>query len=524
MQNYTTITPFNTYKFGTRKHSNIFAKDNLEDDVTIAMATQPSRVNSYINTVWSLLSQCTRLCICFNGFDEIPDNLPKSHKIVAVCASQKTQIPDLGCDNKMRWIGDFNGYYATVDDDIIYPPNYISKLKTALKQYHNKIVVSFHGHIYPVNDGRINFSRRMLICYDKQHDDIWCHRLGMGTAMFHPKTIGITKDVFMSFPKNTGDDEIFAIWAQKNKIPMLCISTKNIQIFPVLDVALSTGLCTNRTSMLSRRRFLESYDKWKLNIMHSQTQTQNNDNTMICNAEVDNDDVTVAMASQPARKEQMLKVVEQLLPQCTRICIALNEYDTIPNELLHNDKIMAVLAGKNHLLKDLGNLNKMLWLGKYPGYYATVDDDLDYFPGYIDKLKSSLKKYGNKAICAFHGIKYDINDGKLDLSTKSILFYNKIIANDEVCLRPGMGTAMLHPSTIGINKYIYLKHEKGTSDDCLTSLWAQQHNIPCIVVGREKIYMDATKYAFDGLYRNKDIQLARNKMMQSYTNWKYLEI
>jgi len=133
---------------------------------------------------------------------------------------------------------------------------------------------------------------------------------------------------------------------------------------------------------------------------------------------------------------------------------------------------MAVLTGKNHSLKDLGNLNKMLWLGKYPGYYATVDDDLDYFPGYIDKLKTSLKKYDNKAICAFHGIKYDINNGILDLSTKSILFYNKIIDNDEVCLRPGMGTAMLHPKTIGIDKYIYLSNEKGVSDDCLTSLWA----------------------------------------------------
>jgi len=43
----------------------------------------------------------------------------------------------------------------------------------------------------------------------------------------------------------------------------------------------------------------------------------------------------------------MLKVVKALLPQCTRMCIALNEYDSIPQELLKSDKIIAILTGKN---------------------------------------------------------------------------------------------------------------------------------------------------------------------------------
>ena len=87
-----------------------------------------------------------------------------------------------------------------------------------------------------------------------------------------------------------------------------------------------------------------------------------------------------------------------------------------------------------------------------------------------------------------------------------------------------MGTAMFNPRILKLNKAIYLRNEKGTSDDCLTSIWAQQHNIPCIVIGRDKIYMDATKYAFDGIYRNPNVQIARTKLMMSYTNWKYLKI
>lgn len=488
-----------------------------EDDVTVAMATQPCRVDSYINVVYELLPQCTRMCICFNGFDEIPKNLPKSSKIIAICANDKNGIKDLGCDNKMYWLGDFKGYYATVDDDIIYPSNYIQSLKATLKKYRNSIITSFHGQVYNIDQtGKMTMSNRRLVRYDVLHEDVWCHRLGMGVAMFHPKMVGLDKSIFLSSPKNTGDDELMALWAQRNNIPMLCASTRDVHLFPQLHLALSTGLCTNRSSMKTRRKMLESYNGWKLNKLDDLRIRQMDIGT--------EDDVTVAMATQPHRKEQMLKVVEALLPQCTRMCIALNEYDQVPQELLRDNKITVILAGKNQPIKDLGNLNKMLWMGSFPGYYATVDDDLDYFDGYIEKLKQSLKKYGNKVICSFHGLKYGIKNGQVDLGTKEILFYNKIIEKDTVCLRPGMGTAMCHPHTLKLDKSIYLKYPKGNSDDCITSIWAQQHNIPCVVVGRDKIYMDATDYAYNGLYKSGEVQLTRNRMMQSYKNWRYLEI
>ena len=78
-----------------------------------------------LNVVNSLLPQCDRFCICLNGYSETPRELPKSEKLVVVLANEKTGIPDLGCNNKMYWAGMYDGYYATVDDDIYYPPNYI---------------------------------------------------------------------------------------------------------------------------------------------------------------------------------------------------------------------------------------------------------------------------------------------------------------------------------------------------------------------------------------------------------------
>lgn len=105
------------------------------------------------------------------------------------------------------------------------------------------------------------------------------------------------------------------------------------------------------------------------------------------------------MASQPHRAMQMLNVVKQLLPYCTRFCIALNNYDSVPAELIElaktSNKIITILTGDKHNVKDLGNLNKMYWLGDFHGYYATVDDDLNYSGEYIRTLMYNMEIYGD---------------------------------------------------------------------------------------------------------------------------------
>ena len=115
----------------------------------------------------------------------------------------------------MYWLGDFPGYYATVDDDIDYPVNYIDKLKQKVDKYNRHAICSYHGHVYNnIKNGKIDFLNRTV--YSFQYEtltDVFCHRLGMGVAMCYPQEIGIDKQMFLSKPKNFGDDEIVAIWA-----------------------------------------------------------------------------------------------------------------------------------------------------------------------------------------------------------------------------------------------------------------------------------------------------------------------
>lgn len=234
--------------------------------ITIAIASQPNREKGLIDVVYELLPQCDRMCICLNGYASIPKALPKNDKLVIVCAGTSYPTKDLGCNNKMLWLGEFPGYYATVDDDLHYPPNYIRELKRKVDLYNRKAICSFHGHLYPMSNGKIDFSKKKILWFKRPDTkDIVCQRLGMGVAMCYPKTLGLTCKPFLSKPKNFGDDEIMAVLCQKKEIPMVRISGIDVNILENLQFSRKDCLSLNAQSILTRQQYLESYTQWKLN-------------------------------------------------------------------------------------------------------------------------------------------------------------------------------------------------------------------------------------------------------------------
>ena len=253
----------NKEKYKTIYKQNDIIKDD-DNTVTVAMTTYPQRGDSYVQVINQLLPQCDRLCICFNGYNNIPSSLPKSNKIIAIVANDKNGIKDMGCNNKMYWIGKYNGYYATVDDDIIYPNNYISELKKKIKEYNDRVIVSFHGTIFSTKNGKIN-TKDKKVYYFWQHrtNDILCHKVGMGVAMCKPKKLGLDSSIYINTIKNLGDDEITAVTAQIKHLPLICINTNNIKI---LNTEINNrGLSTDIQNINIRNKYIEMYDKWILN-------------------------------------------------------------------------------------------------------------------------------------------------------------------------------------------------------------------------------------------------------------------
>ena len=124
------------------------------------------------------------------------------------------------------------------------------------------------------------------------------------------------------------------------------------------------------------------------------------------------DQIVVAMASHPPRKEGMLKAVKQLLPQCDCLCLYLNGYDEVPEEIINlSDEEIEKITVKVSC-EDLKDYGKFFWFGQYPGYYLTVDDDISYPEDYCKKLVEAMKQKKNKAVVGLHGNDFRVVNGK----------------------------------------------------------------------------------------------------------------
>lgn len=107
--------------------------------ISAHMATLPDRVEMMEKAVMSIYDQVDELVIALNGHKEIPD----------VCRLDKIKYYEL--DNSMGDLAKFydvayyQGYIFTIDDDLIYPPDYVETYIKKIDQYHQPVTV--HGAI-----------------------------------------------------------------------------------------------------------------------------------------------------------------------------------------------------------------------------------------------------------------------------------------------------------------------------------------------------------------------------------------
>jgi hypothetical protein len=109
--------------------------------------------------------------------------------------------------------------------------------------------------------------------------------------------------------------------------------------------------------------------------------------------------VTVGIASVPARRDQLKKVVESFEKQADRIVIALNNYTEIPQELSKFSNVECYLTDNS--LKDSA---KFLRVSECNGWYISWDDDILPPSDVVGVLIAGATKYNG--LVSFHGRKY----------------------------------------------------------------------------------------------------------------------
>tara|TARA_R110001599_G_scaffold192226_2_gene387503 strand:- start:1786 stop:2448 length:663 start_codon:yes stop_codon:yes gene_type:complete len=104
---------------------------------SVNIASLVERKEQLINTIKSLVDQVDVVNVCLNNYLDCPFEHPKVNYFYSDNV--------FGDGGKFLFLRDFEGYYFTCDDDIIYPPTYIEDTKKQVDIYG---VVSYHGRTF----------------------------------------------------------------------------------------------------------------------------------------------------------------------------------------------------------------------------------------------------------------------------------------------------------------------------------------------------------------------------------------
>jgi len=181
------------------------------------MATYPLRKKCLKEVIPTIVPQCTKLFVYLNKYEDVPKILIHP-KIKVIMGKEHGDCGDVG---KFHFVDQVEGYYFTVDDDILYPPNYTQRMVQTIDHYRHKAVIGVHGCVLNMKNMWNYYRSRNLTNYrNRLVQDRPVHVIGTGTAAFHTSTIMIKRN---DFPCPNMADIWFAIEGQKQRIPFILI-------------------------------------------------------------------------------------------------------------------------------------------------------------------------------------------------------------------------------------------------------------------------------------------------------------
>lgn len=235
--------------------------------VVVGLATYPPREDGMLRVVKSLSPQCDAMFVALNGYEgeALSSVLKKLERYENVTARPYTGKYDLGCQNKFRFVTECgeNDYYLTADDDIAYPEDYVEKMVKGIDLFGGKAYVSFHGSRFMLDYGMIvPGSKKKVYVYGRNvPHTVRVNMAGTGVGGCIPSRLGVDFSIFDK-RKNTGDDELLAIWARDNNVPMYVIRHGPEWLSTYDAIEKNGALWRNGQSMSDRMAMLRSSGPW----------------------------------------------------------------------------------------------------------------------------------------------------------------------------------------------------------------------------------------------------------------------
>jgi hypothetical protein len=187
------------------------------ENVFIGVASMPSRVDALRQVVEALLPQCAQLGVYLNNYKSVPDFLNDPRILVA----RSQDHGDLRDNGKFFFLDKTDlKYYASVDDDIHYPNDYIAKLIKNLKVTGGTGAVAVHGYLLPEKVTSITSNRYVFHFGETATFLTPANVVGTGTALINQHK---WKLKFSEFGEPGMSDIWFALAAKKRDAPLWVI-------------------------------------------------------------------------------------------------------------------------------------------------------------------------------------------------------------------------------------------------------------------------------------------------------------
>lgn len=227
--------------------------------ITLKIASIPARISQLAPTIENFLNKVNIIQVYLNNYKAIPSFL--EHEKIHVFMSQ--DYGDLGDIGKFYQIEKVSGYLLTIDDDLIYPSNYVDCMINKIDAYQRKALICVHGNILP---------RHKLSSYYKDKKGLHFERAlikdtlvdvpGTGTLGFHTEALKISQKIFLSINMS---DIWLAVYAKRNNIPIISIERSKHWIVQARGEAFEKSIYqssfqkdTNQTKIINDTFFIKN--------------------------------------------------------------------------------------------------------------------------------------------------------------------------------------------------------------------------------------------------------------------------
>jgi len=238
------------------------------------LATIKEREQALKMTVDSIIDQVDVLMIYFNDYEDTPGWLKsysmkgKIHRFGSIerppfQEAYLKQI-DIGDKGKFFTIKFCNGYYFSLDDDLIYPPDYIDRMIKAIEIFDREAIITNHGRVIPDREIR-SYYRDTRAPYHFNNRVQGFHPVhigGTGVMGFHTDTF---RPDLSKMPRKNMADLYIADQAQDKGIPIIVQphSSDWIKQNSYIDQRKSI-FARNRTNDFHQTQLIKRRTSWQL--------------------------------------------------------------------------------------------------------------------------------------------------------------------------------------------------------------------------------------------------------------------